>query len=96
MTPNLDKLFEQAGKEPATDDELDRAQAANMVLFDLFQTHGEALVKALKACLIEMNCCNRQLLARRVTEGYTVTAARTNANTLLAAMERDAKEGLRT
>jgi len=60
MGPNLTELFEYAGKEPITDDELDRAQAANMVLFDLFQTHGEALIKALEMAQPSVcsDCCS--------------------------------------
>ncbi len=62
MGQNLTRLFQYAGMDPQTEQDLDRCQAANTVLFEMFQTHGEALIAALEDAgeIIHDDYCGRE------------------------------------
>jgi hypothetical protein len=79
----LKRLFADAGIDPRTEQDLDRVQMANTILFEIFQTHGEALVEVLEQIVRDQE--NPRVVA--MTSIY-------DAKQLLAALERDAGEGL--
>jgi len=86
MGKNLDRLFEQAKSDDHT------GWKAHNKLGWIWDRHGEALVKALE--LVPYEWGNRGETTSLHEWNTRVKSAMGAIDTLLAALERDAKEGL--